>query len=273
MRYMIYDVYHTDERAKALLTSSYELFKQLQLEVLPAPQPFKHYGGYWARIDKPNELINAMGYNLALADSKESVLVFLEEDAYANAVYAKTCIEGNTHVMQNLQTYLAPLGLKYDSKVQMTYLPDLLNSLDFFHLITRHFSAFSSVILKGGYQGHLPKTTNHRIYEAIQLECIDTPLAYQYYAHLLSVNPTSALYNGAKLFFEMADLGVDFILSYSLSQFHMLDSKRKPMCKAYNRDDIVLPILFLPQVLLLAFGVLEHQQLGFIHHQNKIRIF
>nr|QGT50448.1 hypothetical protein Helico5904_1200 [uncultured Helicobacter sp.] len=273
MKYMIYDVYHTDEKAKALLTSSYELFKQLKLEVLPTPQPFKYYGGYWARMSEPDELIYAMGYNLAFADSQEAILVFLEEDAYANAVYAKTRIEGDVQVMQNLQTHLAPLGLKYDSKVQMAYLPDLLNSLDFFHLITRRFSAFSSVILKGGYQGHLPKTTNHRIYEAIQLECIDTPLAHQYYTHLLSINPTSALYNGAKLFFDMADLGVDFVLSYSLSQFYMLDSKRKQMCKAYNRDDIVLPILFLPQVLLLAFGVLEHHQLGFVYHENKIRIF
>ena len=64
----------------------------------------------------------------------------------------------------------------------------------------------------------------------------------------------SALYNSAKLFFDI------------------LDSQRKKLCNVYNRDNIALPILFLPQVLLLAFGEEDKNKLGFAYHKQKVEI-
>ncbi len=270
MKYIIYDKY---ENAQALLCSAKELFTQLKLEVLTLNTPLADCGGYWARLVQKDDLIRNVAYNLALANAADATLVFLEEDAYANALYAKMIIESNAKIMRQIETeYLHKFNLLYDSKVQMSYLPDLLNGCDVNALVCKKFTTFSSVILRGAYQAHLPKSTNHRIYEQIDLKFIDTPICYQYYAHLLNINPQSAIYNSAKLFFDLADLGIDFILSHSLSQFNILDVQRTQLCKAYNRDNIALPILFLPQILLLAFGEKDKTKLGLAHHKQKVEL-
>lgn len=271
MKYIIYDRY---ENAKALLTSTRELFERLQLEVIKPKDSLFDCGGYFARFVQKDALLRNVAYNLALANSLNATLIFLEEDAYANALYAKMLIESDSTLTRDIETnFLHQFKLLYDSKVQMSYLPDLLNTLEFDNLIQKRFSPFSSIIVRGAYQGHLPKSTNHRIYEKIDLKMLENPLALQYYTHLLQNNPQSAFYNGAKLFFELADLGVDFILSYSLGQFDLLDSKRTELCKAYNRDNITLPIVFLPQILLLALGENDHKKLGFNYHQQRVEMF
>lgn len=272
MKYVIYNSYPT-QSAQPLLLSSQTLFECLGLQQIETG-PLADCGGYWARIIQKEDLLRNVAYNLALANALNATLVFLEEDAFANAHYARIFIESNPEFMKSLELdYLNRFDLSYDTKVQMIYLPDLLNSLEFSSSIKKHFVDFQSVIVRGAYQGHLPKSTNHRIYKEIGLEIFDTHLSQQYYAHLLKTNPEFAYYHGGKLFFEMADLGVDFILSYSISQHAMLDEKRKKLCVAYNRDNIAIPILFLPQVILLALGETDPLKLGFDKHHQKVNIF
>ncbi|CAM3288886.1 hypothetical protein [Helicobacter labetoulli] len=271
MKYIIYGRY---ENAKALLTSTGELFWRLQLEIIKPKDSLLDCGGYFARFVQKDVLLRNVAYNLALANSLNATLVFLEEDAYANALYAKTLIESDSELMRDIeQQFLHRFNLLYDSKVQMSYLPDLLNTINFESLIQKRFSPFSSIIVRGAYQGHLPKSTNHGLYKKIDLTMLENPIALQYYAHLLQSNSQSALYNSARLFFDLADLGIDFILTHSLSQFEMLDSKRAGLCRAYNRDNIALPIVFLPQILLLAFGENDPKKLGFNYHQQKVEMF
>lgn len=276
MKYMIYDKYY-NTNAQSLISSTKMLFAYLDLELLSADVVssvgLADCGGYWARLVQKDDLLRNVAYNLALANAANATLVFLEEDAYANAFYAKTLIESSTQTMREIESqYLHKFNLLYDSKVQMIYLPDLLNTLHLDSFIHKKFTQFSTTIVRGAYQSYVPKSTNHRIYEQIDLKVLESSITYQYYAHLLPVNMQSALYNSAKLFFDLADLGVDFILTHSLSQFDILDSQRKKLCNVYNRDNIALPILFLPQVLLLAFGEEDKNKLGFAYHKQKVEI-
>lgn len=275
MKYMIYNKYDSNQNSASLLCSTKALFSALNLEVV-SPSPSMDLfdcGGYWARLVQKDDLLCNVAYNLALANAADATLVFLEEDTYANAFYAKTLIESSTQTMREIESqYLHKFNLLYDSKVQMIYLPDLLNTLHLDSFIHKKFTQFSTTIVRGAYQGYVPKSTNHRIYEQIDLKVLESSITYQYYAHLLPVNMQSALYNSAKLFFDLADLGVDFILTHSLSQFDILDSQRKKLCNVYNRDNIALPILFLPQVLLLAFGEKDQNKLGFAYHKQKVEI-
>ncbi|CUU39956.1 MULTISPECIES: hypothetical protein [Helicobacter] len=278
MKYIIYDKYDSALNPQGLLSTTKALFAALNLEVIsPASlqaQGLFDCGGYWARLAQKNDLLRNVAYNLALANAADATLVFVEEDAYANAFYAKSFIESHSHIMREIETqYLHQFNLLYDSKVQMCYLPDLLNSIDISPLIQKRFTQFLTAIVRGGYQAYVPKSTNHRIYNQVGLKVLETPLANQYYAHLLQVNPQVAYANSARLFFDLADLGVDFILSYSLSQFAMLDSNRAKICKACNRDNIAIPVLLLPQILLLALGQEDRNTLGFTYHKQKVEMF
>lgn len=270
MKYIVYDQY--PKSSQPLLSSSYELLAQLGLEVI-ASHNLRDCGGYFARLAQKDELLCNVAYNLALANAANATLLFLEEDAYANALYAKMILESQNEVLREVESAcLQSEQLVYDSKVQMLYLPDLLNSLDIGTKIKKHFSTFEASIVRGGYQAHLPKSTNHRIYEQIKLTIKNPTLSSQYYAHLLGFNPQGVFEHSGRFFFEIADLGVDFILSHSLSQFEILDGKRSQICAACNRDNIPLSVLFLPQVLLLALGCEDRAKLGFDGHRQKVEI-
>ncbi|RDU59998.1 HdrB C-terminal domain-containing protein [Helicobacter marmotae] len=270
MKYIIYDKYNN---AQSLLNSTKTLFSLLGLEIVKPNMELADCGGYWARLAQRDDLLHNVAYNLALSNAMGATLVFLEEDAYANALYARSIIESDSDIIRELESkYLHKFNLLYESKAQMSYLPDLLNTIDIAPMIKKHFHTFCAAIVRGAYQGHLPISTNHRIYEQIGLKVIDTPLTKQYYAHLMPFDSQSALYNSAKMFFDIADLGVDFILTYSLSQFELLEGKRSKLCRAYNRDNIGLNVLFLPQVILLAFGEEERDKLGFAYHKQKVEL-
>ena len=66
MKYIIYDRY---ENAKALLSSTNELFARLGLEVLKPKESLLDCGGYFARFTQKDILVRSVAYNLALANS------------------------------------------------------------------------------------------------------------------------------------------------------------------------------------------------------------
>ena len=271
MKYIIYDRY---ENAKALLTSTGELFGRLQLEVIKPKDSLLDCGGYFARFVQKDVLLRNVAYNLALANSLNATLVFLEEDAYANALYAKTLIESDSELMRDIeQQFLHRFNLLYDSKVQMSYLPDLLNTINFESLIQKRFSPFSSIIVRGAYQGHLPKSTNHGLYKKIDLTMLENPIALQYYAHLLQGNSQSALYNSARLFFDLADLGIDFILTHSLSQLRCWILNELNFAERIIVIISRCPLCFCPKFYSLLLSKNDPKKLGFNYHQQKVEMF
>ncbi len=48
--------------------------------------------------------------------------------------------------------------------------------------------------------------------------------------------------------------------------------KFESQCRIVFGDNIALPILFLPQILLLAFGEKDKTKLGFAHHKQKVEL-
>ena len=66
------------------------------------------------------------------------------------------------------------------------------------------------------------------------------------------------------------DLGCDFVIANSIGVFNMFDKKRNKLNKAINRDFINIPVLFLPQVLLLAFGIKDDTKLAFRYHNIPV---
>lgn len=267
---MQYVIYHQGLDSHPLYVSACELFMRLGLE-LCKKQKFADCGGYYARFFQKDVLLKNVAYNLALANELNATLVFLDEDSYANALWAKNILESDNDLLREVEAnYLHNFQLLYNSRVQVSHLPDLLNSLEFG--VKKYFNEFSAALVRGAFQGHLPKSTNHRIYDQISLRVVNTSLSNQYYAHLVDIDSYHAYYLNAKLLFDLTDLGVDFIITYSSSQFDMLDSKRNELCKAYRRDNVDIPILFLPQVLLLAIGESNSKKLGFDMHAQKVEI-
>lgn len=73
------------------------------------------------------------------------------------------------------------------------------------------------------------------------------------YDYLLKFNKELAFKMAGKDYYEMVDCGVDFILTPSIGHFEMFDGYARELKKAQGRDDLEIPILFIPQLLLAPF--------------------
>lgn len=86
------------------------------------------------------------------------------------------------------------------------------------------------------------------------------------YDYLLHINKDMAYKMGGKDYYEMVDCGVDFIMTPNIGNFELLDGHSKKIKKSAGRDDLEVPILYIPQVFLALFKECNAQDLMFFKH-------
>ncbi|MCH5322580.1 MAG: hypothetical protein J1E31_03240 [Helicobacter sp.] len=87
------------------------------------------------------------------------------------------------------------------------------------------------------------------------------------YAYLLNHNANLAYKMASKDYYEITDCGVDFIATFNIEDFHLFDEQSLKIKKASGRDDLEVPILFLPQIILLLLENTKTHTLCFNEHQ------
>lgn len=92
------------------------------------------------------------------------------------------------------------------------------------------------------------------------------PFFKESYGYLLQSNENLAYKMGALDYYEMVDSGVDFIATPNLANFALFDGCAKKLQKAAGRDDLEVPLLTLPQVILALFESSSAESLGFNLH-------
>lgn len=269
MQYIIYDNYAKSNGLSALESSTKALLATLGAKVITPKAKLLACEGYYARAMQEELLIQNVAYNLAMAKSAESTLLFMEEDAYANALYAKQKLDSSAELKTRIEAQFLH-KFSYDSNTKLCYIADVLDSASL--NITKPFANFSAALVHGGYIAQIEANDVTSLYGTLGLKIIESSASWQYFAHLEMTNAPLAYENSARIFFELADLGIDFIISHSLSQFNMLESNRAKLCASINRDNINLPMLFLPQVALLAMGEVDRSALGFNFHTNEVTL-
>ena len=243
----------------SLLSSSLALFKKLGIEVDEGRAgDFEFYGGNYLLNENLFFLANAK--NIALA--KERHLLILEDDAYQNIAFTKTQIDENPNLNNTIKSELSKVDLQYLQSTQILRMADILHkNLD---LIKAHiksdFSDFSVVVVVGD-------SANIQNIIAI-LEALKIQINFIEKSGFFALpNKDLALKYSAKLFEGAVDCGSDFVLSTSMGNYEIFDKERKNLSKIANRDLGKMPILFLPQLLLLAFGIKDESALNFRYHK------
>ncbi|WP_281746705.1 DUF5644 domain-containing protein [Helicobacter suis] len=263
-RFLIYNAYNSVFNSAPLLQSSRLLLWHLGVDFLELPCCFD--GGYWGRLGDLKQFLTANAYNLSLAYKVGAALLLCDEDAYANACYVKTILDRDEKLREEVQQDLAAYDLEYHPDVQITYLNYFLNKQAESLEIKHSFQDFYTSLFQ---DYHLDQPTDcDALFTKLNLRCNSPLFTKESYAHLLDVDMDSALYESARIRYEAIDLGVDFLLTSSVSQFHMLDTLAKKASKIYQRDHDNTSVLFLPQVILLALGQNDPKALGLDTHQN-----
>ncbi|RAX52994.1 hypothetical protein CCY99_06395 [Helicobacter sp. 16-1353] len=265
-KYLIYYDYEN----LSLIDSSIVLLKELEIPFID-DNVFEYYGGHWGYVVNERIFFLSQAYNIALASSKDCDLLVLEEDAYYNLCFAKKHIEENPTLFNLAQSELAKYDLTYSEKTKIIYINNLLGdnlekikaknktSFSDFHVSIFHSSRDISDF-DDKSNANLKKILNvvglNIVYEEhnafFQNELFSPKIAYKYSAKSLE---------------NAVDSGSDFILSNSMGIFDIFDKKYLKLSKVINRDFGNIPILFLPQVILLSFGIRDDTALALRYHK------
>ncbi|PAF50807.1 DUF5644 domain-containing protein [Helicobacter sp. 13S00477-4] len=265
--YAIFDGYEKKINYKPLIFSVRAMFEKLGLKTLSLEFCFD--GGYWGRFCDEEKFLFANAYNMALAHRYKSIFLLCDEDAYANILYAKKIIDSNSDVLEKINQKLKDYDLCYDNTVEIRYLNEMIVN-DIKLKFSQQFNGFSTLMFGGSLTSQIDKICYKDFFKRMTLKRYEGSIQNESYAHLFEVSEESALLQSAEIRYGAIDLGVDFLLTLSTGQFEMFDTWSKKSSRYYKRDFDATPVLFLPELVLLAMGEKDPKKIGLHLHKNKV---
>lgn len=208
---------------------------------------FKSYGGYFASIKDSQTALKNMAYNFALAQSKDCVLLFVEEDVCAQALLTlEAFLQPDTQAM--LDEYLHSLNLSFNPQKPSFVTIDWLIGKEMREghcNFAKSFAQYKSALLRT--YGFVPLDIMP-VFNALELAIV--PSVDVYLCHLLETNSILAKQSLHKQFFTFVDLGIDFFSALSISQFFVFDRLQGSFSPP--RDCPKIPVFNLAELCLLA---------------------
>ncbi|PAF48697.1 hypothetical protein BKH41_05365 [Helicobacter sp. 12S02232-10] len=265
--YAIFNGYEKGWNFEPLIISARELLGKIGLETLDLNFCFD--GGYWGHFCDYEKFLFANAYNMALAHKNGAILLLCDEDAYANAAYAKKILNSDDALVESINEKLKEYALSYDRNIEIKYLNEMIVN-EFIWNVAQGFNGFGTVLFAGSFSSAVGKLCYDGFFEKISLKRYQTTFQNESYAHLFEVNRVSALKQSGAIRYEAIDCGIDFLLSASMGQFEMFDTYSKKASKLYERDFDPVPTLFLPQLVLISMGEKDYRKIGLHLHKNKV---
>lgn len=283
--YFVFDAYNLPE-SKPLLQSTKTLLKALHIPTknLDSKEHFIELGGYFGRILHPESMIQRALYNLALAHKNGGNLVFGDFESYLYTIWALK----EAKCASKIDIDSAILDFALQSKP--LYIGEIIARTKKYtsDLLAQKTLAFYPATLFG-YGAHLsnpfgvPLATSDLCQESLAiLQNILAPLMRQNgacimwcdvmqsredFSHLEVFNSEYYLKESAKMRFCGIDRGADILVVSSLGLFRAFDTFAHKTSEMLGRNTDKTPVLFLPQVALLALGETDKAALGLRHHK------
>ncbi|RAX57593.1 hypothetical protein CCZ01_05480 [Helicobacter monodelphidis] len=186
-----------------------------------------------------------------------STPIFIEEGSYISALLAIKAIREDP----TLQTQAILKEL--DSLKEVEIFTGLLNLHQ--DILSKQFQKnwrgfratvchSSFTLLRKVIEGDRYRFLQETIWKLIQLDIIQPRSYFESVAHLSSFNLEGALKENARVYYQMADLGIDFIITMSFSAFSFFENYQSKIKSAAGRELMDIPIIHIAELLLILMG-------------------
>ena len=255
-KYLIF----TNNKNNSLFESSVELLKLLNINFID-DCIFETYGGYLAYVANPNLFLLSNAFNIAQASKNNSVLLVLDINSYEDILFSKSKIDSNQNLLNAINLELHKYGLEYSKDIKIINFANLLHNI-FDNLKPNILATFDNNFSTSVFKFY---ENTHSIFDLLKINVVhneqNTFFQYEFFNEFLA-------YKYSAMSLELAvDSGSDFITTMSVGIFNIFDKKRKILSKVANRDLGNIPILFLPQLILLSMGIKDKTILALKRHK------
>jgi succinate dehydrogenase / fumarate reductase cytochrome b subunit len=268
-KHLIFKEITNKEYLKPLFKASDMLLKEFDRDAIETTE-FVNCGDLdGVLIDEGVTSLNINAYNLYVASKNSRDILCYETVSYSILNDTNREISSNETLKKIIETKLKPFGVNFANEVTIRTLLDIIVDeigLDAIKERVKHpFKGFKVAIHSGNNlfdDSRLDMVLEAIGAEVVRLESCHITNAYE----LMDVNEDVALRIAGETLLEMFDNNIDIVTSMDAHCFLMFDYHQKEIeCKAGR--DIDIPFLNIAQLLLLAMGFTDKQELGLDLHK------
>lgn len=273
MNYAVYKNFTNSNELKSLTIATDKLLKKLNISTTSIDNAIADGSLEGNILDSGESGLIANGYNIAL--SRGNAILALEDVSFSNLMRAKCTLSKCEDAKVKLDSILEKLGVEYSEDVAIVHILDFLlkdeNLEKLKEMISTPLKDFKVAIHYGERFATTKKGANlDRLSELIELlgaEVLKLDSRYSPNGYQLSNIDRGLTYSlSGEILLEAFDSGADMVLSLDSTSLLIFDKYQKAIECRVGRD-IKIPVLNLPQLILLATGERDSKNLGFEYHK------
>ncbi len=278
-RYFLYDTVIQNEKAPSFGIAARTLCDFLKLEIHSLKGAKADIGSEMMALNRV-KFVEYNAYTLALATKEGANIVCAENSAFISLQLTREALLSDASLRENVVEMLAKKGLELDLGTEIlrleTFLVQSLGLEKLSTLVKHPFSAFSVAHFSGTSLCQARKFTDmsltRSLIELTKAKCISFTHSYESDGfEVYDVSASLAKHLASTAMLDMFDNAADFIVVEDARSLIMFDFYQKECEKIANRE-IGLSVLTLPQMLLLAFGVVDKAKLGLDKHKVAVTL-
>ena len=278
-RYFFYDNVLQSEKAPSIAVATRALFDFLNLTIPRLQEAKADLGSEMMALDK-KQFIEHNAHTIALASTEDAHIICVENSGFISLKMTLEALINDTSLYEKIVESLAQKSIKLNLDIEIlqleTFLVHEVGLETLARFIKHPFDAFYIASFLGTSSCQTRKFTDIALKDAL-IELVHAkkiPFETAYESDGFEVFESSELLAkrfAAKTLLDMFDNGADFILVDDVRSFIMFDFYQRACEKVAGRE-IGLSVLTIPQLLLLAFGMMDKEKLGLDQHKIPVTL-
>ncbi|NCD11235.1 MAG: heterodisulfide reductase [Epsilonproteobacteria bacterium] len=277
--YFLFESLIEREKTAPMLLAARQLIEYLNIDAIPFTEAKADVGSEFIGLDKL-KFLEHYAYNLTRASNEKRDILCVEQSSFISHAYTKELLLNDEALYAHVAKQLAIKHITLNLESNVVCLEQVLIeevSIDALKQHIKHpFSHFQTALFLGSNacraQKYRKETLLSQLLTTLKLKSVSHASMYESDGYeVLRTASLLAKQLASRAMLDMFDNAADFVLISDARSFVMFDFYQQELEKIAGRE-INLPILSLPQLLLLAFGMHDKKSIGLAQHKVPITL-
>ena len=273
-KYFLFDALIQSDKTTSFATAAKTLVELLKIDAIPFKDAKSDMGSEMLGLDKM-KFYERNAYNLSLASREQKDILCFENSSFTSLWMTKEALLNDDDlkniIAQRLSKNNIVLNLTANIVTLETVLQEEIGFKQLETMIKHPFNKFNVALFLGTStcraKKHTDTTLSGTLLDLVGAKRIAYTSAYESDGfEVLDISAPLSYGLAAKTMLDMFDNAADFIVVTDARSLIMFDFYQKTLEKSIQRE-IELSVLSLPQVLLLAFGIVDKKSIGLDQHK------
>ncbi|AFL68376.1 hypothetical protein [Sulfurospirillum barnesii] len=277
--YFLFESLIEREKTAPMLLAARKLVEYLNLDAIPFTHAKADVGSEFIGLDKL-KFLEHYAYNLSHASHEKRDILCIEQSSFIAHAYTKELLLNDETLYAVIEKQLHTKNISLNLESNVVCLEQVLVEDVGIETLKQHIkhplNNFQAALFLGTHacraRKYRKETLLTQLLTTLKLKSISHASMYESDGYeVLKASSLLSKQLASRAILDMFDNAADFVLISDARSFVMLDFYQQELENVAGRE-INLPILSLPQLLLLAFGMHDKKSIGLAQHKVPITL-